>query len=360
MAAKIQLVDLVKEFGRVRAVDHVSMEIEEGEFLILVGPSGCGKTTTLNCISGLETPTEGRVIIDGQVVNDVEPGKRGLGIVFQSLALFPHMTIFENIGFGLMIKRVDRDVIRQKVIETSKALRIPHLLHKKPAQLSGGEAQRAALARTVITEPSIFLMDEPLSSLDAKLRIEMRTELKRLHETLKPTFVYVTHDQAEAMTMADRITVMNQGVINQIGAPLEIYNNPKNLFVASFFGTPIMNFIEGVITRKDQTYVFSGEEFRLELDPIPRKRLPLPENRPLVLGVRAENVRLRPEGIRSRVELTEPLGDETVVHLNYGEKKSLISKVDSSVSIHIDDQVNFALDQHKVYFFDRETGARIG
>ena len=216
-----------------------------------------------------------------------------------------------------------------------------------------------ALARTVITEPSIFLMDEPLSSLDAKLRIEMRTELKRLHETLKRTFVYVTHDQAEAMTMADRITVMNQGVINQIGAPLEIYNNPKNLFVASFFGTPIMNFIEGVITRKDQTYIFSGEEFRLELDQIPRERLPLPENRRMVLGVRAENVRLRSEGIRSRVELTEPLGDETVVHLNYGEKKNLISKMDSSVSIHIDDQVNFALDQHKVYFFDRETGARI-
>ncbi len=359
MATKIKLFDLVKDFGKVRAVNHIHLDIQDGEFMILVGPSGCGKTTTLNCISGLETPTEGQVIIDGQVVNDVEPGDRNLGMVFQSLALFPHMSVFDNIGFGLMIKKAARGEVERRVKETTETLKIPHLLYKKPGQLSGGEAQRVALARTVITQPSIFLMDEPLSSLDAKLRIEMRTELKRLHESLKRTFVYVTHDQAEAMTMGDRITVMQLGVIQQIGAPLEIYNDPKNLFVAGFFGTPIMNFIPGVVTRKDGDFVFDGANFHIRLDEISREKLTPVENRPLVLGARAENIRLKSDGVGARVELTEPLGDEIIVHLDHGGENNIISKVESSVNIHSNDQVKLAFDQHKVYLFDRESEERV-
>ncbi|HSE93055.1 MAG TPA: sugar ABC transporter ATP-binding protein, partial [Methylomirabilota bacterium] len=207
--SRILLRSLVKTFGGVTAVAGVSLEVRDGEFVVFVGPSGCGKTTTLNMISGLETPTSGEVVIGDLVVNDVEPGERGLGMVFQDLALFPHMTVFENIAFGLRVKRVAEAEVRQRVQEAAATMRIAALLAKKPAQCSGGEAQRVALARTIVTKPSVFLMDEPLSSLDAKLRVEMRTELKRLHGALEATFVYVTHDQAEAMTMADRIVVMD-------------------------------------------------------------------------------------------------------------------------------------------------------
>jgi ABC-type sugar transport system ATPase subunit len=237
--ARIRLENLVKKFGaHVTAVAGVSLDIQDGEFMIFVGPSGCGKTTTLNMISGLEQPTSGRVIISEQVVNDVEPGDRGLGMVFQNLALFPHMTVFENIAFGLRVQKRPEAEVRQRVTRTAETFKIAHLLPKRPGQCSGGEAQRVALARTTITNPGVLLLDEPLSSLDAKLRVEMRTELKRLHKQLGSTFVYVTHDQAEAMTMADRITVMRAGHIQQLGTPLDIYRRPANLFVATFFGMP--------------------------------------------------------------------------------------------------------------------------
>jgi ABC-type sugar transport system ATPase subunit len=243
--ARIILKDLVKHFGPVVAVNGVNLEIRDGEFLIMVGPSGCGKTTTLNCISGLERPTSGEVIIGDVVVNDLEPGERDLGMVFQDLALFPHMSVFENIAFGLRVKKVGDDEVRRRVLHAARTIRISSLLEKRPGQCSGGEAQRVALARTIVTNPAVFLMDEPLSSLDAKLRVDMRTELKHLHEQLKATFVYVTHDQAEAMTMAERIVVMRDGYIQQLGGPLEIYRRPANEFVAGFFGIPTMNFIQG-------------------------------------------------------------------------------------------------------------------
>jgi len=209
--ARISLKNLVKHFGNVVAVAGINLEIADGEFLILVGPSGCGKTTTLNMISGLETPTSGEVCIDDRVVNDVDPGERDLGMVFQDLALFPHMSVFENIAFGLRVKKMPEDEIRRLVRKAAETMRIAKLLDKRPSQCSGGEAQRVALARTVVRNPAVFLMDEPLSSLDAKLRVDMRTEIKHLHEQIKATFVYVTHDQAEAMTMADRIVVMRDG-----------------------------------------------------------------------------------------------------------------------------------------------------
>jgi len=257
--AQIVLKDVVKQFGAQTAVKGVNLQVRDGEFLIMVGPSGCGKTTTLNMISGLERPTSGEIAIGGQVVNDLEPGERGLGMVFQDLALFPHLTVYENIAFGMRVKKVAEPEIDSRVRAAADAMHISALLDKRPAQCSGGESQRVALARTIVTNPSVFLMDEPLSSLDAKLRVDMRTELKRLHDRLSATFVYVTHDQAEAMTMADRIVVMSRGLIEQVGAPLEIYRKPATQFVAGFFGTPTMNFLSGSVEAADGAPLTSSE-----------------------------------------------------------------------------------------------------
>ena len=286
--ARISIKDLVKTFGGYTAVSGISLDIRDGEFLILVGPSGCGKTTTLNMISGLVSPTSGEIIIGNTVVNDLEPGERGLGMVFQDLALFPHMTVFENIAFGLRVKKVaeQRDP-RARDRSGGGRVHIEPLLGKLPRECSGGESQRVALARTIVTNPSVFLMDEPLSSLDAKLRVDMRTELKALHKRLNATFVYVTHDQAEAMTMADRIVVMSKGRIEQVGTPLDIYNRPATRFVAGFFGTPTMNFLEGTVEVNG-----SGRRFRsagIE-QPLPDTVPADVAGRKVVLGVRSEHV----------------------------------------------------------------------
>ena len=286
--ASIRLENLVKSFGEtVQAVRGVSLEIADGEFVVLVGPSGCGKTTTLHLIAGLERPTSGEVWIGAERVTDWEPGDRNLGVVFQSLALFPHMTVFDNIAFPLMIKKVPPAELGERVRGVATTLHVAHLLDKRPSTLSGGEAQRVALARTIVVKPAAFLMDEPLSSLDAKLRVEMRTELKRLHATLRATFVYVTHDQAEAMTMAHRIVVMDQGRVQQTGPPLAIYNEPANYFVAGFFGIPAMNFIDGELHHAACGSVFQAPALRLALT-----RSGPSAGGPATLGVRPEHVRL--------------------------------------------------------------------
>jgi multiple sugar transport system ATP-binding protein len=354
--AKIILRDLVKRFGRVVAVNGVNLEVRDGEFLILVGPSGCGKTTTLNCISGLERPTSGDVIIGDVVVNDLEPGERDLGMVFQDLALFPHMSVFENIAFGLRVKDVPNDEVRERVLHAARTMRISALLEKRPGQCSGGEAQRVALARTIVTNPSVFLMDEPLSSLDAKLRVDMRTELKHLHEQLKATFVYVTHDQAEAMTMAERIVVMRDGYIQQLGGPLDIYRRPANEFVAGFFGIPTMNFIRGSLDQEGDVLIFRAKNLEQSLPPGTRL-----ENggRPVTLGVRSEHVRIG-EGLKQgRVTLTEPLGDETLVFFEYGGEAALVAKVNPEISLAPDDAVQFKFDMAGFHLFDGETGNRL-
>ena len=243
----IRLENLRKEFGGgVVAVANTNLTIEDGEFIVLVGPSGCGKTTTLRMIAGLEEPTRGDIYIGAVRVNDLEPGARDIGLVFQNLALFPHMNVFDNIGFGPKMKKVDLEERRRLVEDVARMVRIHPLLSKLPGQLSGGEAQRVALARTLITQPQVFLLDEPLSNLDAKLRKEMRAEVDRLHKELEKTFVYVTHDQEEAMTLGDRVVVMSNGLIQQVDTPLEIYRRPINRFVAGFLGTPPMNFFEGI------------------------------------------------------------------------------------------------------------------
>ncbi|MBI4251162.1 MAG: ABC transporter ATP-binding protein [Candidatus Tectomicrobia bacterium] len=354
--ARILLKDLVKRFGRVAAVDGVNLEIRDGEFLIMVGPSGCGKTTTLNMISGLETPTSGEVVIGDQVVNDIEPGERGLGMVFQDLALFPHMTVFENIAFGLRVKNVADAEVRGRVLQAATALHIAPLLEKRPAQCSGGEAQRVALARTIVTNPAVFLMDEPLSSLDAKLRLDMRTELKHLHERLKATFVYVTHDQAEAMTMADRIVVMRGGHIQQEGGPLEIYRRPANQFVAGFFGTPTMNFLRGSVEEQGGRLRFRASNIELLLPA--GLRLPRREGE-ITLGVRAEHVLAGKGGQPGRVTLTEPLGDETLVFFDYGGDAPLVAKVNPELHLSPGEGITFALDEAGYHLFDGGTGERL-
>jgi multiple sugar transport system ATP-binding protein len=354
--ARIAIKDLVKTFGAHIAVAGINLDISDGEFLILVGPSGCGKTTTLNMISGLEMPTSGQIVIGSTVVNDLEPGERGLGMVFQDLALFPHMTVFENIAFGLRVKKIADSEVRARVRAAAAAVHIEPLLDKLPRHCSGGESQRVALARTIVTNPSVFLMDEPLSSLDAKLRVDMRTELKSLHKRLGATFVYVTHDQAEAMTMADRIVVMSKGRIEQVGTPLDIYNRPATRFVAGFFGTPTMNFMEGTVELNG-----SGRRFRA-----PGIEQPLPDavpaelaGRTVVLGVRSEHVLLADDAShKGMVALTEPLGDVTLIHFDYGQSAPLVAKAGPTTPLKPGSSLSFRFATHYCHLFGHD-GARL-
>jgi len=354
--ARIVLKDLVKEFGAFIAVKGINLDIRDGEFLIMVGPSGCGKTTTLNMISGLITPSSGDVMIGDRVVTHTEPGERGLGMVFQDLALFPHMTVFNNIAFGLRVKSTPDDEINERVRKAAEAMHILPLLDKRPGQCSGGEAQRVALARTIVTNPSVYLMDEPLSSLDAKLRVDMRTELKGLHERLGGTFVYVTHDQAEAMTMADRIVVMNGGRIEQLGGPLDIYRTPATRFVAGFFGMPTMNFLEGEIANGDGAPMFVTDKIKT----------PLPQNLPtglsgrkVTLGVRSEHVVATDGATDGKVSLIEPLGDATLVFFDYGGPSRLVAKVDPDLHFGPGDSLTFGFEADNCHLFDAENGARL-
>jgi multiple sugar transport system ATP-binding protein len=355
--AGITLKNLVKSFGTYTAVSGISLDIRDGEFLIMVGPSGCGKTTTLNMISGLETPTSGEISIGGTVVNDLEPGERGLGMVFQDLALFPHMTVFENIAFGLRVRKVPTAEIARRVVAAAETMHITSLLTKLPKQCSGGESQRVALARTIVTDPAVFLMDEPLSSLDAKLRVDMRTELKRLHERLKATFIYVTHDQAEAMTMADRIVVMSRGRIEQLGTPLEIYNQPSTQFVAGFFGTPTMNFVEGVVEIGAAGARFCGAGLEQELPAFASANLC---GRNVLLGIRSEHVIIDGAAASApgTARLLQPLGDATLVHFDTGAGKSLVAKVAPSTELAPGLPLKFRFAPEHCHLFDPTSGQR--
>jgi multiple sugar transport system ATP-binding protein len=358
--ARIVLKDLVKIFGGVAAVQGISLDINDGEFLIMVGPSGCGKTTTLNMISGLVEPTSGEITIGDRVVTYTEPGERGLGMVFQDLALFPHMSVFDNIAFGLRVKSVPSREIEERVRRAAASMHILSLLDKRPGQCSGGEAQRVALARTVITNPAVYLMDEPLSSLDAKLRVDMRTELKHLHEELGSTFVYVTHDQAEAMTMADRIVVMNFGCIEQVGGPLDIYRRPATRFVAGFFGMPTMNFIDGEIAANGGVPEFRAKNLSAAL---PAGLDVDNAGRGVVLGVRGENVLLvdagEPAATPATVSLIEPMGDTTLVFFDYDGSNRLVAKVDPDRALSPGDRIHFKFDVGSCHLFDGESGTRL-
>ncbi len=353
---EIRLVKLRKEFKGTVAVQGMDLEIKDGEFLVLVGPSGCGKTTTLRMIAGLEEPTSGEIYIDGRPANDLEPGQRNLGMVFQNLALFPHKTVFDNIAFGLRMKKVPPDQIQSRVVQVAETMHITQLLSKLPAQCSGGEAQRVALARTLVTKPAAFLLDEPLSNLDAKLRKEMRAEIDGLHARLGKTFIYVTHDQEEAMTLADRIVVMRDGWIEQVGSPMETYHDPANQFVATFFGSPSMNLIAGEVRRKTGGPVFVFDGWQVPLPGMGE----LPDG-PATLGVRPEAVRVEgvTGGCRARVTLLEPLGKETLVYLEYGSERLLIAVASPSFLVEEGASLEFDLRGGRLYLFDTE-GRRLG
>ncbi len=351
--ARIELKGLRKVFGRnIEAVKNLDFTIEEGEFVVIVGPSGCGKTTTLRMIAGFEDPTAGEIAIDGRIVNDVDPGDRGVGMVFQTHALFPHKTVAENIEFGPRMKKVPPETRKERVREVADVVRIGHLLDKLPAQCSGGEAQRAALARTLITDPSAFLLDEPLSSLDAKLRREMRAEIDRLHEELKKTFVYVTHDQEEAMTLADRIVVMREGVIEQVGTPLDIYNDPVSYFVADFFGSPSMNLIPGRVESAngaDAVFTGGGESVRFVLPAVYADVSP----GEYTLGVRPEHVLVGAENgaFSCDVQLVEPLGKDTLLYFDHGAERPTIAVVEASDRFRAGERLGVGFDPGHVYLF---------
>jgi len=322
--ARIELVNLRKNYGTVAAVKNINLDIEDGEFVVLVGPSGCGKTTTLRMIAGFEDPSEGEVRIGGRVVNDLEPRDRGLGMVFQSHALFPHKSVAQNIEFGLRMKKVPAEERQRRIREVAEMVRVTHLLNKMPAQCSGGESQRIALARTLVTNPSTFLLDEPLSSLDAKLRRELRAECDRLHEELKRTFIFVTHDQEEAMTLADRIVVMRDGIIEQIGSPMDIYSEPVSYFVADFFGSPSMNLIAGELSHENGAARFRSPAFEVALPAAFASVAP----GTFTLGVRPEHVRVHTgdDGAnRLPIRLVEPLGKDTLLYFNDGTERAFVA-----------------------------------
>ena len=323
--ARIELRNLSKRFGPVVAVKDVNIAIEDGEFVVFVGPSGCGKTTTLRMIAGFEEPTAGEIRIDGKVVNDLEPRDRGLGMVFQSHALFPHKTVGQNILFGLRMKNVPEPERGKRLKDVVEMMRISHLLDNMPNQCSGGECQRVALARTLVTNPSTFLLDEPLSSLDAKLRRELRAECDRIHKKLRRTFIFVTHDQEEAMTLADRIVVMKSGEIEQVGSPMEIYTDPVSYFVADFFGSPSMNLVEGAVMRDGGAPRFKSPAFSI---PLPAR---FKDVRPgtATLGIRPENVGVSDgakdsHDVELPLRLVEPMGKETLLYFDAGTERHFV------------------------------------
>jgi len=350
--SRIELVNLRKEYGSVVAVNSMDLTIEDGEFIVFVGPSGCGKTTTLRMIAGFEDPTAGEIRINGEVVNEKEPGDRDLGMVFQSHALFPHKNVADNIAFGLRMKKVPQDEQARKVQEVSELVRITHLLGKMPAQCSGGESQRIALARTLVTEPSNFLLDEPLSSLDAKLRRELRAECDRLHDELQKTFVYVTHDQEEAMTLADRIVVMNQGRIVQMGSPMEIYGDPVSYFVADFFGNPAMNLVEGDFVAGTNGLEFHCSQFKI---PLPEKFKGATPGKG-TLGIRPENVTIGANGggasISSEIELVEPLGKDTLLYFGTEVDRPFVAVIEGTQEVKRHATVDVGFPDAAIFLFD--------
>jgi len=357
--ARIELINLNKSFGAVEAVKNLNFTIEDGEFVVFVGPSGCGKTTTLRMIAGFEDPTSGEIRIDGRVVNDLEPRDRNLGMVFQSHALFPHKNVAQNIEFGLRMKRVAPDERAKRVREVADMVRIGHLLDKMPAQCSGGESQRVALARTLVTNPSTFLLDEPLSSLDAKLRRELRAECDRLHQTLKRTFIFVTHDQEEAMTLADRIVVMRAGEIEQVGSPMQIYADPVSYFVADFFGSPSMNLMAGEIVRDGEGARFRSSRFDIPLPP----RFKNVRAGRVTLGIRPEHVGVRrghDAGTELPVRLVEPLGKDTLLYFDDGTPRAFIAVSEGldMADVKPGARVALSFDPERLYLFG-EDGRRI-
>jgi multiple sugar transport system ATP-binding protein len=366
--AAVRLVNLTKRFGDVVAVSNMSLEIRDGEFLVLVGPSGCGKTTCLRMIAGLEEPTEGEIWIGDRLVNDVSPKDRNIAMVFQNYALYPHMTAYDNMAFALRLRKVPKKEIDARVRQAAAMLGIEDLLSRRPRELSGGQRQRVAVGRAIVREPAVFLMDEPLSNLDAKMRVETRAELIKLHRRLGVTTVYVTHDQLEAMTMGDRIVVMNGGIVQQVDTPLGLYYNPANVFVAGFIGTPPMNLLDATIVAGAEGISVSAGDFQVTL-PFSKATLAEPyAGSPVILGIRPNDIYPRTSspdvradegaGLRALVEVVEPMGAEAILYLSVGGTR-LVASVDSMTPARENASLDLLIDTDRVHLFDKATGQAI-
>ncbi len=339
------------------AVNDFNLQIQDKEFIVLVGPSGCGKSTTLRMIAGLEDISKGTLKIGNSIANDIPPKDRDIAMVFQNYALYPHMSVYENMAFGLKLHKFPKDEIEKRVTEAAKVLNIEHLLKRKPKALSGGQRQRVALGRAMVRNPKVFLLDEPLSNLDAKLRTQMRTEIAKLHQKLQTTFIYVTHDQIEAMTMADRIVVMKDGLIQQIDTPQNLYKFPKNKFVASFIGSPRMNFFNAYIKKINDKLYLSFNSYNLVVSEEKSKLLSKYINQKIYVGIRAEHITLSSDQenpVSATVTVVEAMGSESYVHLQLGEFTFII-RVSPDITIKPGDKLNVFLDLSKMYFFDPKT-----
>jgi multiple sugar transport system ATP-binding protein len=352
--ASVQIRDVRKSFGDVEILHGVSVPIEDGQFVVLVGPSGCGKSTLLRLLAGLENITSGTISIGGRVVNNVHPKERDIAMVFQNYALYPHMTVAKNMGFSLMLHGANKSEIDTRVRKAASILGLTPLLERYPRQLSGGQRQRVAMGRAIVRDPQVFLFDEPLSNLDAKLRVAMRTEIKELHQRLKTTTVYVTHDQIEAMTMADKIVVMHDGVIEQMGAPLELYDRPANQFVAGFIGSPAMNFLDGKLAANGSAYVQTSQGSKLPLKTMPQDSA----GQNVVYGIRPEHFELGEGGLDAEVVVVEPTGSETQV-VDRLDGHEIIAVFRERQNVKPGDRIPLRPRADAAHLFAKDTGKRI-
>ena len=365
--ASLSLQHIYKVYqGGVTAVSDFNLEIQDKEFIVLVGPSGCGKSTTLRMVAGLEEISDGELYIGDRLVNDVAPKDRDIAMVFQNYALYPHMTVFDNMAFGLKMRKTPKDEIKRRVEEAAKILDIAHLLNRKPKALSGGQRQRVALGRAIVREPKVFLFDEPLSNLDAKLRVAMRTEITKLHQRLQTTFIYVTHDQTEAMTMASRIVVMKDGVVQQVDTPQNLYDYPTNEFVAGFIGSPQMNFFDVTLAKEgnDVTASFGDNKIVVPAEKVARFNDASIIGKQVVMGIRPENITDDPEEMAEfptaqvsvNVEVTEQMGSETYLYLTTtGKEGNIIARVNPRTTSRNGDKIKVAFDVAHLHFFSKET-----
>ncbi len=362
--AQVVMKDLNKKYDEVHAVKDVNLHIRDKEFIVLVGPSGCGKSTTLRMVAGLEEITGGEIIIGDRIVNDLPPKDRDIAMVFQNYALYPHMTVYDNMAFGLKMRKFPKAEIAKRVGDAAEILGIHDLLKRKPRQLSGGQRQRVAVGRAIVRHPQVFLFDEPLSNLDAKLRVQMRVELKRLHDRLETTAIYVTHDQVEAMTLGDRVVVMKDGWIQQVGEPMELYSRPANKFVAGFIGSPAMNFVDVMITEGDGAVWAENPGLKIRVPDDRAERVRRYKGQSAILGVRPEDLHLASgadaahSSFEAVVDVVEPLGSEILLDVKAGPN-IIVARVDPTVRVKVHETAKLALEPDRLHFFDSKTEAAI-
>jgi len=358
--AHVSINNVFKSFGKNEVIHGISCDIQDGEFVVILGPSGCGKSTLLRMVAGLEEITQGEIAIDGKVVNQLEPAERDIAMVFQNYALYPHMTVFKNMAYGLKIRRMPKEEIEKRVKKAAEILELSDLLNRKPRQLSGGQRQRVAMGRCIVREPKVFLFDEPLSNLDAKLRVQMRLELRNLHENLGITSIYVTHDQVEAMTLGDRLIVMKDGYADQIGKPLDVYEKPQTAFVAGFIGSPAMNFFDAILSADGGQASFPGID---GLD-LPDGGFPDQGAREIMLGIRPEHLVVADAGngmMQLKVDHVETLGADTLIHGHLGEQSNFLSLRLSGVRpFKKNTVISLTVSSQKLHLFDKEKGNRLG